>query len=130
MEEVSRYECVYHRNSEDFKDINKEANCWEKMEKKCNLPAAEAEVKFRNIRTGLWSLSEVIENPTFWNGARESRNSPEAFQRQPKITTIFSNTFKEYQNPFEIKEYHSNVPNASDYHPTFPKINKYCRRSP
>ena len=30
MEEVSRYECVYHRNSEDFKDINKEANCWGK----------------------------------------------------------------------------------------------------
>ena len=29
MEEVARYECVYHRNSKDFKDKNKKANCWE-----------------------------------------------------------------------------------------------------
>ena len=30
MEEVARYECVYHRNSYDFKDKNKRANCCEK----------------------------------------------------------------------------------------------------
>ena len=30
MEEVARYECVYHRNSKGFKDRNKKANCWEK----------------------------------------------------------------------------------------------------
>ena len=30
MEEVARYECVYHRNSKEFKDRNKKANCWEK----------------------------------------------------------------------------------------------------
>ena len=30
MEEVARYECVYLRNSKDFKDKNKKANCWEK----------------------------------------------------------------------------------------------------
>jgi len=27
MEEVARYECVYHRNSKGFKDKNKKANC-------------------------------------------------------------------------------------------------------
>ena len=27
IEEVSRYECVYHRNSKDFKAKNKKANC-------------------------------------------------------------------------------------------------------
>ena len=47
MEEVARYECVYHRNSRDFKDKNKKVNCWEKIEEKSNLSAAEAEVKFR-----------------------------------------------------------------------------------
>ena len=31
MEEVARYECVYHRNSKDFKDKNKKANCWKKI---------------------------------------------------------------------------------------------------
>jgi len=50
-EEFARYQCVYHRNSKDFKDKNKKANCWEKIGEKFNLLAAEAEVKFRNIRT-------------------------------------------------------------------------------
>ena len=47
MEKVAR--CVYHRNSKDFRDKNKEANCWKKFGEKFNLSAAE--VKFRNIRT-------------------------------------------------------------------------------
>ena len=51
MEEVTRYECVYHRNSKDFKDKNKKANCWKKIGEKFNLSVAEAEGKFRNIRT-------------------------------------------------------------------------------
>ena len=29
MEEVARYECVYHRNSKNSKDKNKKANCWD-----------------------------------------------------------------------------------------------------
>ena len=28
-EEVARYECVYNRNSKNFKDKNKKANSWE-----------------------------------------------------------------------------------------------------
>ena len=51
MEEVARYECVYHRNSKDFKDKHKKANCWDKIRPKFNLSAGEAEAKFRNIRT-------------------------------------------------------------------------------
>ena len=51
MEEAARYECVYHRNSNDFKDKNKKANCWEKIGQRFNLSAAEAEIKFRHIRT-------------------------------------------------------------------------------
>ena len=51
MEEVVRYQCVYHRNSKDFKDKDKKADCWEKIGEKFNLSAAEVEVKFRNIRT-------------------------------------------------------------------------------
>ena len=51
MDEVARYECVYHRNSGDFKDKNKQSNTWEKIGEKFNFSAAEAEVKLRNIRT-------------------------------------------------------------------------------
>ena len=50
MEEVARYECVYNRNSKDFEDKNKKNNSWEKIGEKFSLSAAEAEVKFRNIR--------------------------------------------------------------------------------
>ena len=50
MEEVAGYKCVYHRNSKDFKDKNRKAYCWEIIGEKFNL-VAEAEVKFRNIRT-------------------------------------------------------------------------------
>ena len=58
IEEVARYECVYHRNSKDFKDKNKKL-------------ATEAQVKFGNIRTAyISSLHEAIENATFWRGAR------------------------------------------------------------
>ena len=39
MEEIARYECVYHRNSKDFKDKNKKANCWKKIGEKFNLSA-------------------------------------------------------------------------------------------
>ena len=49
MEEVARYECVYHRNSRE--DKNKKVNCWEKIGEKFNLSAAEAEVKF----VGSWN---------------------------------------------------------------------------
>ena len=51
MEEVASYECVYHRNSKDFKDKNKKANGWDKIGQKFNLSTGEAEAKFRNIRT-------------------------------------------------------------------------------
>ena len=37
MEKVARYECVYNRNSKNFKDKNKKANSWEKIGEKFNL---------------------------------------------------------------------------------------------
>ena len=60
MEVVARYECVYHRNSKDFKDKNKKANCWDEMGQKFNLSAVEAMANFPNIRTVLRTV--VIES--------------------------------------------------------------------
>ena len=51
MEEVARYECVYHCKSKDFKDKHEKANCWDKIRQKFNLSAGEAVAKFCNIRT-------------------------------------------------------------------------------
>ena len=42
---------VFNRNSKDFKDKHKKANCWNKIGQKFNLSAGEAEAKFCNIRT-------------------------------------------------------------------------------
>ena len=44
MEEAARYECVYNRNSKNFKDKNKKANSSEKTGEKFNLSCL-----FRNI---------------------------------------------------------------------------------
>ena len=34
---VARYECVYNRNSKNFKDKHKKSNSWEKVGEKFNL---------------------------------------------------------------------------------------------
>ena len=49
MEEVARYECVYNRNSKDFKDKSKNANSW------------EAEVTVRNTNFS----NQCVERPKF-----------------------------------------------------------------
>ena len=36
MGEVARYECVYNRNSKNFKEKNKKANSWQKIGEKFN----------------------------------------------------------------------------------------------
>ena len=53
MEEFARYECVYHRNSKDFKDKNKKANCWKKIWEKS---AVEAEVLKTVLKLPMTSL--------------------------------------------------------------------------
>ena len=63
MEEVARYECVYHRNSNDFKDKNNKANCWE-------LIGRWRGDQIPQHKNCVWSLSEAIENATFWIGVR------------------------------------------------------------
>ena len=43
MEEITRYECIYHR-SKDLKDKNKKANRWKKIGEKFIFLVAQAEV--------------------------------------------------------------------------------------
>ena len=47
-----------HRNSKDFKDKNKKANCWKKISGR-----GGDQIPQHNNR--VWSLSEMIENTTF-----------------------------------------------------------------
>jgi len=55
MEVVARYECVYHRNSKDFKDKNKKANFWKKIGEKS---AAEVEVLKTVLKLTMTSLKD------------------------------------------------------------------------
>ena len=50
MKEVARHECVYNRNSKNFKDKNKKANSWEKIGEKFNLSCLFMNI-FRSSRT-------------------------------------------------------------------------------
>ena len=61
IEEVARYECVYHGNSEDFKDKNKKANCWKEIGEKFNLSVAEAEVLKKVLKLTMTSLKGLTE---------------------------------------------------------------------
>ena len=52
MEEVVRYECVYHRNK------NKKANCWKEIREKFNLSVAEAEVLKKVLKLTMTLLQD------------------------------------------------------------------------
>ena len=99
MKEVARYECVYDRNSKEFKDRNKKANCWVKIGEKFNLSAAEAEVKFRNIRTACGRYLKRLKTlPRFWIGARcSAKRLSKSGMAQ---STYFTQTIK---HKFDVK---------------------------
>ena len=46
---VARCECVYNRNSKNFKDKHKKSNSWEKVGEKFNLSCLFMNI-FRNLR--------------------------------------------------------------------------------
>ena len=51
MEEVQLYECLYNKHCRDYKNKFIRLNCWKKIAEKFNIDAAEAEKKYKNIRT-------------------------------------------------------------------------------
>ena len=51
MEEVQIYECLYNKFCRDYKNKFIRLNCWKKIAEKFNIDAAEAEKKYKNIRT-------------------------------------------------------------------------------
>ena len=89
MEEVARFECVYHRNSKDFKDKHKKANCncWNKIGQKFNLSAGEAEAKFRNIRTVYARYLKRLK--TLPSGSRRDA-VPREFQNLQWLNTLLA----------------------------------------
>ena len=51
METVQRYECLYNKFSRDYKNKFTRMNCWRTIGGQFNLEPAEAERKYKNIRS-------------------------------------------------------------------------------
>ena len=53
-EEMQKYDYIYNKDSKSYKDNCKyiKMNCWAKIGEKFDMSAADAEKKFKNIRTG------------------------------------------------------------------------------
>ena len=52
MEEVQKYDCLYNKYNKSYKDKYIKINCWTKIGEKFDMSAADAEKKFKNVRTG------------------------------------------------------------------------------
>ena len=77
MEEVARYECVYHRNSYDFKDKNKRANCCEKIGKNFNL--------YRRRRSSLAKVWKAPSSCLFKNILRPKTDVFDGFEADDDV---------------------------------------------
>ena len=52
MEEAQKYDCLYNEYTKSYKDKYIKVNCWTKIGEKFDMSAADAEKKFKNVRTG------------------------------------------------------------------------------
>ena len=52
MEEVQKYDCLYNKYSKSYKDKYIKINNWTKIGEKFDMSAADAEKKFKIVRTG------------------------------------------------------------------------------
>ena len=53
MEEVQMYECLYNKFNKQYKNKFIRLNCWRKIAEKFGIEPAEAEKKYKNVRTAL-----------------------------------------------------------------------------
>ena len=105
MEGVARYECVYHRNSKDFKEKNKR-KLLENIGEKFNLSAAEAEVKFRNIWTAYSRyLSNISKTSASVSSGFKHEKTDESTRPQAECFycfRVFETPMKHEAQVFEI----------------------------
>ena len=60
MEDVAWYECVYNRNSKNFKDKNKKANSWEIIGEKLHLSCLRMNIFRIQNRCSLRFEADVV----------------------------------------------------------------------
>ena len=68
MEEVQKYPAVYNKFCKDYKNTFTRMNMWKAIEEKFGLDAAEAEKKYKKVRTayGRCLRKKKVSSIWFW----------------------------------------------------------------
>lgn len=75
MAEIRHYECLYNKFSQYYKNKNARENAWGKICEKFKISAAEAEKKYKNIRTSYGRYLKKLKNIPSGSG-RDAVPSP------------------------------------------------------
>ena len=62
MEEIQKYDCIYNKFSKDYKNRRTRENAWAKIAEKFGLTSADAEKKYKNIRTSYVRYLKRLKN--------------------------------------------------------------------
>ena len=62
MEEIQKYDCIYNKFSKDYKNRRTRENTWAKIARKFGLTSADAEKKYKNIRTSYVLYLKRLKN--------------------------------------------------------------------
>lgn len=103
MEEVQKYDCLYNKYSKNYKDKYVKINCWTKIGEKFEMSAADAEKKFKNIRTGYGRYLKKVKSIPSGSG-RDAVPVPKDFagldwlqkyiSHRPTVTNISVNSIE------------------------------------
>ena len=71
MEEVQKYECLYSKQSKEYKDNHKKINSWEAIAKVFNSSGREVETKFKNTRTAYGRYLKKVKSTGSGSGIKD-----------------------------------------------------------
>ena len=71
MEEVQKYECLYNKQSKEYKGKYEKMNCWEAIAKVFNTSGREVETKFKNTRTAYGRYLKKLKSTGSRSGIKD-----------------------------------------------------------
>ena len=99
MEEVQKYDCLYNKYRKSYKDKYIKINCWTKIGEKFDMSVADAEKKFKNVRTGYGGYLKKVKAIPSGSG-RDAVPTPKDFAGLDWLQKYISHRPK--LNPVEV----------------------------
>ena len=88
MEEIQKYDCLYNKFSKDYKNkYKKKINCWSKIGEKFGIDPAEADKKFKNVRTAYGRYLKKRKSVPSGSG-RDAVQTPREFANLDWLATL------------------------------------------